>query len=216
MKGGAVFSDSPVTVIMSENELCFCSAEPLQTGCDKKQTFRFLGCKDTDVNCELENLYCESVRLVLEKASLKAVWRKSSLSFCGEDEVIFDFGEIKSTSLVKNLKGCKSVYIFAATAGIGIDRLMLRYKELDAVKAMMISAVGSSVVECWCDKVNEDIVKGKKSRPRFSPGYGGVDLRHQKEILSFLDAEKRLGITLTDSFFMTPVKSVTAFIGVED
>lgn len=201
---------------MSESILSFCSAEPCEIGCDKKQVLRFLGCKDANINRELEALYNECVSLVLEKACLKAVWRKSSVTILGDDEIAFDFGKIKSSSLVKNLSGCKCAYIFAATAGIGIDRLMLRYRDVDAVRAMLVSAVGSSLVECWCDKINADITKGKKSRPRFSPGYGGVELVHQRKILDFLDAEKRVGITLNDSFFMTPVKSVTAFIGVED
>ena len=173
-----------------------------------------MGCKGDTDNGELDRLYAECERLVASQAAPKAVWRKSSLSFKGEDRVCFDFGEIKSAALCKNLEGCRSAYVFAATAGIGVDRLILKYKHLDAVRAMIIGAVGSSVVECWCDRVNEKIAEGKKTKPRFSPGYGGVDLKHQREILDFLDAEKRLGITLTASFFMTPVKSVTAFIGV--
>lgn len=173
-----------------------------------------MGCKSDAENSELDCLYCECADLVKREVTPKAVWRKSKVSFKGEDTVCFDFGEIKSAALCKNLEGCKSAYVFAATAGIGIDRLLVKYKHLDAVKAMVINAAGSSLVECWCDLINEKIADGKKTRPRFSPGYGGVELKHQREIIDYLDAEKRLGITLTDSFFMTPVKSVTAFIGV--
>lgn len=201
-------------MIMSDNTIGFCSCRGEEIDCDKRQAYRFMGCRDADDNDELEGLYNECVSLVKREASFRAVWRKSKISFIGDDTVRFDFGEIKSASLCKNLEGCKEAYVFAATAGIGVDRLLLRYQKLDSVKAMVLSAVGSSAVECWCDAVNEKIASGKKTRPRFSPGYGGVELRHQREILSFLDAPKRLGITLTESFFMTPVKSVTAFIGV--
>lgn len=176
--------------------------------------YRFMGCREDVHSEELDRLYLECTELIKKEAFLKAVWRKSEVSFVSDDTVRFDFGEIKSAALCKNLEGCKEAFVFAATAGAGIDRLMLRYRSLDPVKATVISAVGSSAVECWCDRVNEKIADGKKTRPRFSPGYGGVELSHQREILDFLDAEKRLGITLTDSFFMTPVKSVTAFIGV--
>ncbi len=173
-----------------------------------------MGCKDNAQTEELDRLYLECTELVKKEAFFKAVWRKSEISFDGVDTVRFDFGEIKSASLCKNLEGCREAYVFAATTGMGIDRLLLRYRHLDSVKAMVLSAVGSSLAECWCDRVNEKIADGKKTKPRFSPGYGGVELRHQRGILDFLEAEKRLGITLTDSFFMTPVKSVTAFIGV--
>ena len=199
---------------MSDNIICYCSCSGQEAHCNKKQAYRFMGCKADDGSSELDHVYEECECLVKKEAAPKAVWRKSSVFFKGEDTVCFDFGEIKSAALCKNLEGCKSAYVFAATAGIGIDRLLVKYKHLDAVKAMVINAAGSSLVECWCDLINEKIADGKKTRPRFSPGYGGVELKHQREIIDYLDAEKRLGITLTDSFFMTPVKSVTAFIGV--
>lgn len=204
------------SVIMSENTISFFSCLYDEVGCDKKQAFRFMGCKAEDTNEELDSLYAECLEIIKKEASFKAVWRKSKLKKAGEDRLEFDFGTITSASLCKNLDGCKEVYVFAATAGIGIDRQLVKYKKLDPVKAMVLSAVGSSAVECWCDKVNARIVKDKKSKPRFSPGYGGVDLKHQREIIDFLDAEKRLGITLTDSYFMVPVKSVTAFIGITE
>ncbi len=185
-----------------------------EVGCNKNQAMRFIGCDKKSENSELDFLYRECLEAVGKDAYFRAVWRKSSLSFVGDDTVEFDFGRITSASLCKNLKGCKSAYVFAATAGVGVDRLMLRYKSLDPVKAMVISGIGSSCIECWCDIINEEIARDKRTKPRFSPGYGGVELRHQREILAFLEAEKRVGITLTDSFFMTPVKSVTAFIGI--
>lgn len=198
---------------MSDNTVYFSSASGDEVQCDKRQAYRFMGCRD-DGNAELDNLYRECVELLKKEASFKAVWRKSAVFFKGDDTVCFDFGEIKSASLCKNLEGCTSAYVFAATAGIGVDRLLLKYEKLDSAKAVALSAVGSSAVECWCDMVNEKIADGKKTKPRFSPGYGGVDLCHQREIFDFLEAEKRLGLTLTDSYFMVPVKSVTAFVGI--
>ncbi len=201
---------------MSENILSFSSATFDEVGCDKNQALRFMGCKADSLNEELEELYLECLEKVEKECSFKAVWRKSAVSFLGDDTLEFDFGKITSASLCKNMQGCKSAYVFAATAGLGIDRLALRYKHLDPVMAMVISAIGSSCIECWCDKINAEITAGKVTKPRFSPGYGGVELRHQKEVLDFLDAQRSVGITLTDSFFMTPVKSVTAFIGIKE
>lgn len=198
---------------MSDNTVCFAAASGDEVQCDKRQAYRFMGCRD-EGSAELDALYRECEALVKREASFKAVWRKSAVEFVGEDTVCFDFGKIKSAALCKNLEGCKEAYAFAATAGAGIDRLLLRYERLDSAKAMVLSAVGSSSVECWCDIVNGKIADGKKTRPRFSPGYGGVELCHQREIFDFLEVEKRLGITLTDSYFMVPVKSVTAFVGI--
>ena len=197
---------------MSDNTVYFASATGAEIECDKRQAYRFMGCRD-DGNAGLDALYRECEELVKKEASFKAVWRKSSV-LIEDDTVTFDFGKITSAALCKNLEGCTSAYVFAATAGIGIDRLLLKYQHLDAVKAMVLNAVGSSLVECWCDKINGKITEGKISKPRFSPGYGGVELCHQRDIFNFLEVEKRLGITLTDSYFMVPVKSVTAFVGI--
>ena len=41
-----------------------------------------------------------------------------------------------------------------------------------------------------------------------------VSLKYQKDVLAYLDAEKKIGITLSDAFIMTPAKSVTAFVGI--
>ena len=201
-------------LIMSDNTIGFCSCKGEEIDCSKKMAYRFMGCSADTQNEELDRLYLECEKLIKKEAFFKAVWRKSSIEFVSDNKVRFDFGEIESAALCKNLEGCKTAYVFAATAGIGIDRMLLRYQSVDSVKAMVISAIGSSAVECWCDKINAKIADGKRTRPRFSPGYGGVELHHQREVLEFVNAQKNLGITLTDSFFMTPVKSVTAFIGV--
>ena len=49
---------------------------------------------------------------------------------------------------------------------------------------------------------------------RFSPGYGDLPLSVQPTVLAALDAQRRLGITLSSSLLMTPTKSVTAIIGM--
>lgn len=202
--------------LMSENIIFFDSADFESVGCDKKQAMRYLGCRDTRLTKEIEELYNECLELIGKEIFFKAVWRKSKIEFLADSTVKFDFGSIRSEALCKNLENCKSAYVFAATAGIGVDRLLMRYKLTDTGKMTVLSSIGSSCIECWCDRINEKMADGKKTRPRFSPGYGGVDLKHQKEILEYLDAEKKIGITLTDSFFMKPVKSVTAFVGISE
>ena len=75
------------------------------------------------------------------------------------------------------------------------------------------------MLEDYCDQVNEELrleyeKRGMFLRPRFSPGYGDFPLGCQPALLGGLEASKRVGITLTDSYLMMPSKSVTAVIGV--
>ena len=51
---------------------------------------------------------------------------------------------------------------------------------------------------------------GESIRPRRSPGYGELPLELSREILTKLDATRRLGVSLTESLLLVPTKSVTA------
>ena len=75
------------------------------------------------------------------------------------------------------------------------------------------------MTEAWCDEINERIrteaaKEGFCTRPRFSPGYGDLPLSMQKQISMILNMPKEIGVSLTESYLMTPSKSVTALIGV--
>ena len=128
-------------------------------------------------------------------------------------------GQIASRNLAKNLSGCDKVIIFAATIGIGIDRLISKYSRLSPAKALCLQAIGAERVEAlcndFCEKMESELQgKGESLRPRFSPGYGDLPLETQKMIFSLLDCPKRIGVTLGDTLLMSPSKSVTAFIGI--
>ena len=56
--------------------------------------------------------------------------------------------------------------------------------------------------------------ENKSIRPRFSAGYGDLDVSFQKEIFGVLDCHKKIGLTLNDSMLMSPTKSVTAIVGI--
>lgn len=125
-----------------------------------------------------------------------------------------------SDALKKNLEGCKGVLLFAATIGAGIDRLIRRFERVAPSKALILQGLGAERVESLCDLFDGEITRmaetvGRKTHPRFSPGYGDLPIQVQPEVLRLVDAERRLGISLNESFLMSPSKSVTAMIGIE-
>lgn len=162
----------------------------------------------------MEDIYEESLLEYKKAAIFKAVYRESSVTFFGEKGIRFDFGEIESESLRKNLDGCRSAFIFAATSGASVDRLILRQTKISAADAMITDCIASSGIEVFCDLINEEMREGRKLKPRYSPGYGDVSLCCQSEILSYLDAYRKIGLTLTEAYLMTPIKSVTAIVGI--
>ena len=132
--------------------------------------------------------------------------------------MICDFGcfSVRSEQLAKNLQGCDKVLLLAATAGVGIDRLIGKYGRIAPSKALMFQAIGAELVEAVCDRFSKEYEKERNCilRPRFSPGYGDLPLEVQKAIFAVLDCAKKIGLTLNDSLLMSPSKSVTAFVGI--
>lgn len=179
---------------------------------DKKMALRFMDCKE--LSGDMAEIYEESLEEYKKAAAFKACYRESSVSFYGEKGIRFDFGEIESVSLRKNLEGCKSAFIFAATSGAAVDRLIMRRTKISAVDGMTTDCIASSGIEVFCDLINEEMREGKVLKPRYSPGYGDVSICCQSEILSFLDAYRKIGLTLTETYLMTPIKSVTAIVGI--
>lgn len=147
------------------------------------------------------------------------------VSFCFDDiewvddKPILSFDTYDSKDLAKNLKGCIKATLFAATIGIGIDRLITKYSRISPAKALFLQAIGAERIEALCDTFNEEIMlecrdRGETTNRRFSPGYGDLPLEVQKEFMVLLDCSRRIGVTLNESLLMTPSKSVTAIIGI--
>ena len=121
-----------------------------------------------------------------------------------------------SAALARNLAGCERAVLFAATVGSALDRLLARYARVSASTALFLQAVGAERIEALCDAFARDIEREAGSlRPRFSPGYGDLPLETQRDIFALLDCPRKIGLTLTDSLLMSPVKSVTAVMGIE-
>ncbi len=200
-------------IFMSDN-LIFLSKNGSEIEPDKKEACRYMGYKSSEKNEVIEELYIECLAEFKKAASYKAVHREVPIRLC-DGTVDFGFCRIENENLYKNLSGCSSAVIFAATLGAGADRLIMRYSKVSPAEGMICDCIASSAIEVWCDEVNSVAVGDREAKPRFSPGYGGVSLLYQKDILAFLDAERKLGITLNDSMMMTPKKSVTAFIGIK-
>ena len=82
----------------------------------------------------------------------------------------------------------------------------------------MFQALGAERIESLCDTFCNDMNNelGVRLKPRFSAGYGDLPLEVQKDIFRVLDCPRKIGLTLNDSLLMSPTKSVTAIVGIED
>lgn len=152
---------------------------------------------------------------VLRAQDLRCVYSLFDFSADG-DNLDLGFARVKSHSLALNLAGCKKIIVFACTAGMGIDRLIAAYNRISSAKAAAVEALGSALVEDWCDDIHRQMRVQYGANPsRFSCGYGDLPLTLQRDIFAALWVTKFTGITLSDKCFMTPCKSVTAIIGIK-
>lgn len=180
-----------------------------------KEILRYAGCKGN--NNEISALLCGCLAEAEDHLSYRVCYCKLGVKI---DRNICDFGafKVESSDLAKNLSGCSEVIVFCATVGTLFDRLIAKYERISPSKAVMLQAIGSERVEAVCDSFCDQISRetGRRTKPRFSAGYGDLPLELQSEIFALLSCEKNIGVTLNDSFFMSPSKSVTAFLGLCD
>ena len=123
---------------------------------------------------------------------------------------------IESSDIMKLLNNSQKLCGFVATIGNALDQKIELLQKNDKTTAFIYDAAGSVAIEQLVTAVNNEI---KNSNPdfiltkRFSVGYGDWKIENQKGFLKWLGAEK-IGITLSETFQMSPRKSVSAIIGL--
>lgn len=141
-------------------------------------------------------------------------WCRLPVTRPDEDIIELGFGPLSSHALSRNLQGCEDAFLFALTLGSDVDRLLLRLSKLSGAEHFVADALASALTEAACDLAETMICSSLRHHPRFSPGYGDLSLTCQPAVLSALDAERNLGITLSPALLMSPTKSVTAILGI--
>lgn len=182
-----------------------------------REAIRYLGYGRHAIDEKTLALIESSFAELEEKARMRFIYRIFELSQ-EKDALFIGEWEIKSRNLSKNMKGCERAVVFAATLGTETDMLIRRYSLTEMPRAVVMQACAAALLEEYCDACQEEIAaevkkEGYYLRPRFSPGYGDFDISHQGMLLKVLEAGKKIGLTMTESFMLTPTKSVTALIG---
>ena len=134
----------------------------------------------------------------------------------GENTVGFEFASFVSEDLCKCLSGCREAYVMAVTLGIGTDRLIKKLSLISGSEGFIADAVASAYAEALLDNMCSHLEKEAAITPRFSPGYGDLDISVQREILDFLNADKIMALKLSENYIMIPRKSITAICGIKE
>jgi 5-methyltetrahydrofolate--homocysteine methyltransferase len=117
---------------------------------------------------------------------------------------------------------------FAVTAGVGAEELAKQYEaEHDDMNAIMVKALADRLAEALAEKMhkqirqewgygsdeslsNDDLISEKYRGIRPAHGYPACpDHTEKRTLFDLLDAEKSVGMELTENFAMTPAASVS-------
>ncbi len=129
--------------------------------------------------------------------------------------LVFEVGKIVGGQLARS----REVAVFLCTAGKGIEDLS---RELmaggDPFTGFVADTLGSLVVEAAVDRLQDALerqvaARGQRITNRYSPGYCEWHVSEQQKLFRLLPPGY-CGVTLTDTSLMSPIKSVSGFIGV--
>lgn len=126
---------------------------------------------------------------------------------------------LSGQTAIRMLAQCSKAALLICTLGTSFDTLLRTEQLRDMSYAVMLNACGSAWVEAGCDEAEQELSDRFPDlylTDRFSPGYGDLPLDVQPSICTALDAKRRLGVYVTDSFLLNPAKSVTAIIGLSE
>lgn len=183
---------------------------------DKKEILRYLGTAES--NPQLDNMIHRAWSALAGAATPRHTEARFPLSV-EEEGVSLGGGYFPSRTLAAHLRGCQEAFLTAFTLGPGVDALLRRAELTDVPLVPVLQACAAVLTEEEADRVQGGIEayareRGLYLRPRYSPGYGDFPLSCQRFLFDALGVEKKIGVSLTDSFLMVPMKSITGVVGL--
>lgn len=185
----------------------------------KYEAARYMGIKGKP-DSKIEELLDRLEPIVREAVKPNYVFRETTVRADGSGIRLGCIDvPLTGNSISEHIKGCERAVIFAATLSVEADKLIRRAAVTDMAESLAIDSLCSAAIEQVCDAAEEEIFSQLKLRFRtwrFSPGYGDLPLSLQKEFLDALNAQRRIGLTVTENQLLVPSKSVTALIGISE
>lgn len=168
------------------------------------------------VICHIEELLNHLNRYVTGQYSFELF----NGTLCQEQIYLTSGTELQpGATLLSLLEGASSFAVFVATLGSEFEAYVSAIRqEGDTLRSFLIDTIGSYAVERIGDLLEGELesrIDGALHTHRFSPGYCGWQLSQQAEIFRLL-SENSCGITLSESFLMSPLKSISGIIGIGD
>jgi len=162
-------------------------------------------------NKYIERIVQELIEIVRPVAKPKAIYEVSYVDNKNEESLYIDGVRFTSRVLRVNLDKVERVFPYVATCGRELDEItipsgdFMQHYCLDVIKETVLR----SAISYLTDYLTRNYALGQMSK--MHPGsLGDWPITQQKELLSiFGNVEDLIGVKLTKSFLMLPLKSVS-------
>lgn len=186
---------------------------------DKTETYRYLAYGCTLPDSRVSALIEESEPALITALKPNYIYRTFDIENITENEVTLKSCTMKlqGKDIASHLKDCQKAVLLCATVGADVDKLIRISQIEDMAKAVVIDTMASVAIEMTCNEIEKIIKTEYKDffmTWRYSAGYGDFPIETQKAFTEILNSYRSIGVCTTDSYLLTPKKSVTAVIGL--
>ena len=123
------------------------------------------------------------------------------------------------TPIASLISGAREVAAAVCTIGNNLEMRVKNYIDInEPLSALIMDGIGSAAVDILSEKACNIIASAASSRgymagSPISPGMQGLPITNQKHLFDLIPAGE-IGVTLTDSGTMIPLKSVSMIMGL--
>ncbi len=187
---------------------------------DRRQVARLLGVQDDrPAHRRWLRLIDELIEELAPLAEPRGLYRIDRLQRLDRRELLTESGARFRGAVAGFLAGAHRVAAFVVTIGPQLENLARRWlKSGDVMRGTIADAIASEAVESAAGQLQQIVARqvaddDASVTPRYSPGYCGMNVDQQQPLFAWLPAE-RIGVRLSESCLMTPIKSISGLIGI--
>lgn len=191
----------------------------IELSIDEEEIVRLLGAKNIQYNQEILDCIRKEISQCCNYIKPKIVWEKINIAKVDPGRIILENNVVlEGEFIAKKLSKCEYIIAIITTIGKDIDMII---KEVfhygDYLKGMIIESIGIGALAYinkifWLYMVEQIKDSNVGITPKLSPGDNKWEIGEQVKIFMCLKAAS-IGLTLTKSNMMRPIKSTSAIYG---
>lgn len=171
-----------------------------------------MGYRDSEPEPAIQEMAKAHVAELLPGTRIRYAFRIVEASKLSPKKMMLDGREFTPNGIITSyLDGMTHACVFLATAGREFNAAIRRTRFKDDIFSEFVAdSLGSLLAELAVSRLEKDLGMGEGQSLPYSPGYCDWDISDQKQFFELFPPQT-CGITLSDTFLMSPEKSISGF-----